>query len=67
MRQNPLALILAATLAPTTAGADTAVPVSRFAWQTDLIIGLSGIELDETGTKATLIGDRGYWAEATIQ
>ena len=61
MRANPVPLILLLAGAATPALADTAEPVSRHLWDTEIILGLSGLELDPTGTAFTAIGDRGFW------
>ncbi|MXQ08328.1 esterase-like activity of phytase family protein [Alphaproteobacteria bacterium GH1-50] len=61
MRENPVPLILVTTAAATAGWADTAEPVARYLWDTEIIEGVSGLELDETGTVFTAIGDRGFW------
>ena len=65
MRPNPFALILAGSLA-LPALADTVEPISRYAWETEIIAGVSGLELSADGKDFVAVGDRGFWMEGTI-
>ena len=66
MRTNPLAIAFAAALA-FPAAADTVEPISRFAWDTDVIAGLSGLEVSADGTRFTAVGDRGFWISGVFR
>jgi hypothetical protein len=58
MRASLVAIILgfASPLA-----ADELEPLGSFEWDTELIVGLSGLEVSDDGTSFTAIGDRGFW------
>lgn len=66
MRSDNLALILTAALA-LPAAADTVELISRYAWETEVIAGISGIEIDADGKGFVAIGDRGFWMEGTLE
>ena len=61
MRSSPFALILA--LAPCAAPGDTLEPIGAYAWETEQVIGLSGIEVTPDGSSFIAVGDRGWWVE----
>lgn len=52
------------------AGAATSAeltPVGSFDWDTELIVGLSGLEVSEDGGSFVAIGDRGFWLSGRFQ
>jgi hypothetical protein len=59
MRASLVALSLSAWAG--SAAADELVPIGHFEWDTELIVGLSGLEVSEDGTRFHAVGDRGYW------
>ena len=61
MRSGLVSLGLA--LLPGLAIAEELVPVNHFDWDTDLIAGLSGLEVAPDGDSFLAIGDRGFWLE----
>lgn len=61
MRPGSLALILA--LAPGVAFGDALEPIGAYAWETEQVIGLSGIEVTPDGAGFFAVGDRGWWVE----
>lgn len=63
MRANLVALILLA--AP--AAAEELVPIGSYNWDTELIVGLSGLEVSEDGQDFTAIGDRGFWVSGRFK
>ena len=66
MRTDPFAIALAGALA-LPAMADTVEPIAVYAWETDIIVGLSGIEIGPDGTEFTAVGDRGFWMTGRIE
>ena len=66
MRHNALALIFA-TLAASPLSATELSLIGRFTWETDVIVGLSGLEVTEDGMGFLAIGDRGWWLEGRFQ
>ena len=58
MRPGPVALTLALA-AP--AAADELEPLGAFDWDTELIVGLSGLEVEDDGNRFLAVGDRGFW------
>ena len=65
MRHHALALILC--LLPGLASADTLTLIGRYAWDTNSIVGVSGIEVTEDGTGFVAVGDRGWWLSGTFE
>lgn len=63
MRTSSLALILA--LAQPTS-AEELVPIGHFDWDTELIVGLSGLEVSANGNSFVAIGDRGFWIAGAL-
>ncbi|WP_413719495.1 esterase-like activity of phytase family protein [Silicimonas sp. MF1-12-2] len=59
MRASLVALILAAGAQQVFA--EELVPIGRYDWDTDLIVGLSGLEVSEDGSRFHAVGDRGFW------
>lgn len=59
MRASPVALILA--LGPLAAWAETLTPIGTYEWGSDVIVGLSGLEVSEDGSRFHAIGDKGFW------
>ena len=41
--------------------------IGRFTWDTDVIVGLSGLEVTEDGMGFLAVGDRGWWLEGRFQ
>ena len=66
MRANPLAIALAGTLT-VPALADTVEPIARFTWETEVISGLSGLEIEPNGAAFTAVGDRGFWLTGRLE
>ena len=66
MRPYLVTLILAILAVP--ALAETKVElIGRFTWETEIIIGLSGIEVPEDGSGFLAVGDRGWWLEGDFE
>ena len=65
MRRYALALI--AWLVPAVAPAETLTLIGRYAWDTNSIVGLSGIEVTEDGTGFIAVGDRGWWLSGSFE
>ena len=65
MRSSLVALILA--VLPTFGSADTLEYVGQFDWDTELIVGVSGIEVTEDGQSFSAISDRGFWMSGEFQ
>ena len=61
MRHHIIALI--AALLPLTASADELELIGRYAWETDDVIGLSGIEVLDDGAGYIAVGDKGWWVK----
>lgn len=59
MRPGPVALILATSSLPVQ-GAELE-PVGSYTWDTELIVGLSGLEVAADGERFWTVGDRGFW------
>lgn len=59
MRSSPFALILAAWALPVSG--EAIEPIGQFEWATELIVGLSGLEVSEDGSRFWAVGDRGFW------
>ncbi|NNL35427.1 MAG: esterase-like activity of phytase family protein, partial [Silicimonas sp.] len=57
-----LSLLLAAPVA-----AEELVPIGSFDWDTELIVGLSGLEITPDGQHFTAIGDRGFWVSGRFE
>lgn len=60
MRTNIVALTLALAVAAP-ARSEGVAPIGRFDWDTDLIVGLSGLEVSSDGMGFSVVGDRGFW------
>lgn len=65
MRSHFIALILAWLAAPVAAVELTLI--NRYAWDTQSIVGLSGIEVTDNGNGFLAIGDRGWWLEGRFR
>lgn len=65
MRSGLVALTLA--VLPTVGSADALEYVGQFDWDTDLIVGVSGIEVAENGNTFVAVGDRGFWMSGSFQ
>jgi hypothetical protein len=66
MLHRPVALILAACLAAGPARAEGLDLIGRFDWDTQLIVGLSGIEMDDDGLGFTAVSDQGWWLQGAL-
>ncbi len=66
MRPYLVALALAVQAAPVKAEVELS-EIGRFPWETEVIIGLSGIEVTENGSGFLAVGDRGWWLEGRFQ
>lgn len=65
MRANPVPLILA--LCPAWAMAQDVTPISTFEWDSNLISGLSGLEVSDDGMRFQVVGDQGFWMSGRFQ
>lgn len=61
MRPGSFALIFA--LVPTIGAGDSLEPIGAYGWETEQVIGLSGIEVGVDGNSFLAVGDRGWWIE----
>lgn len=61
MRHHFVALIL--ICGALEASAETLEPIGVFEWETDSIIGLSGLEVSDDGNSFVAVGDQGWWLE----
>jgi hypothetical protein len=61
MRASPFALTLA--LWPTLVSAGSLEPIGSYAWETEQVIGVSGIEVSQDGDGFVAVGDKGWWIE----
>lgn len=59
MRPSLVALITG--LLPLHGHAEELTHIGTYQWETELIVGLSGLEVSDDGLSFTAIGDRGYW------
>ena len=66
MRHNLVALIIS-LLVPVPGWSDTLELIGRFAWETESVIGISGIEITEAGNGFLSVSDRGWWLEGRFQ
>lgn len=66
MRLGPFQLI-ALALAPLSAGAETLEEVSRYAWETEIAVGMSGLEISDDGKSLIAISDQGWWLRAMLE
>lgn len=64
MRQHSLALI--AALWPALCLAETLEPIGTFEWETQSVIGVSGLEVTKDGMGFLAVGDRGWWIEGNF-
>lgn len=65
MLQRFVPIILA--LWPAQALAEAVELIGLFEWDTESVIGISGIEMTEDGTGFTAVADRGWWLTADFQ
>lgn len=65
MRPGPVALILAASALA--ADADDLALVGTYDWETELIVGLSGIEVSPDGNRFWSVSDKGFWLAGTFE
>jgi hypothetical protein len=65
MRSSTVALILGGVALPAL-GAEIE-PIGKFDWETDVIVGLSGLEVSEDGTEFWAVSDRGFWMWARFE
>lgn len=65
MRRNAFALIFC--LLPGLAFAETLTLIGRYAWDTNSIVGVSGIEVTEDGAGFIAVADRGWWLSGTFE
>lgn len=65
MRQRLVALI--AALAPGLACAQGLEPIGTFDWETESVVGVSGIEVTDDGSAFIAVGDRGWWVEGRFR
>lgn len=65
MRSSLVALILG--VLPTVGTADSLEYVGHFDWVSELIIGVSGIEVSDDGDTFVAVGDRGFWTSGKFQ
>ncbi len=66
MLRHALALILA--LAAFDASAEEELTLlGRFAWETDSVIGVSGIEITKDGAEFIAVADQGWWLQGKFQ
>ena len=65
MRPYFVALILAGLAAPVAAVELTLI--NRFAWDTQSIFGISGIEVADDGQSFLAVGDQGWWVEGRFK
>ena len=65
MRPGLVALIFAASAL--SVEATELVPTGHYDWQTDLIVGLSGIEVSEDGQQFWAVSDRGFWMSGRLE
>lgn len=63
---RPSLVALAFGLLPLASHAEELAHVGTYFWDTELIVGLSGLEVSPDGNSFTAIGDRGYWLTGTI-
>ncbi len=59
--RSSLAALVSSVLSVGAATSAELTPIGSFDWETDLIVGLSGIEVSEDGDSFVAIGDRGFW------
>lgn len=65
MRASLVALTLSAWAG--SAAAEELVPIGHFEWDTELIVGLSGLEVSDDGTHFQAVGDRGFWISGRFE
>lgn len=65
MRSSLVALIMAFFAGPV-ASAEL-VPIGRFDWDSDLMTGLSGLEVSGDGRSFWVVGDRGFWLKGHFE
>ena len=65
MRTHALALILA-FCASASAAAELTL-IGRYAWKTEAIVGLSGLEVTDDGSGFVAVGDRGWWLQGRFR
>ena len=65
MRPGPVALILAASALA--ADADDLALVGTYDWETELIVGLSGIEVSPDGNRFWSVSYKGFWLAVTFE
>ena len=65
MRASLVALTL--SIWAGSAAADELVPIGHFEWDTELIVGLSGLEVSQDGMRFQAVGDRGFWISGRFE
>lgn len=63
MRLSPRELILALALWPAGASAQDIAVLGSYEWQTEAVVGVSGIEVAADGRQFTAVSDQGWWLE----
>ena len=65
MRKSLVALTLA--LSPCQGSAEALSLVGEFDWETEVIVGVSGIEVSDDGNAFHAVGDQGFWMTGRFQ
>lgn len=67
MRLRPRQLALALALLPASALAQTVEVLGSFDWETDAVVGVSGLEVDADGSRFLAVSDQGWWLEGRLK
>lgn len=65
MRTDIVALTFALVAGPAVSA--ELVPIGKFDWDMELIVGLSGLEVAEDGKRFWAVGDRGFWLSGELE